>query len=55
VKIAHKSSQKDFYRLKIMVRDDDVVMKVGEATDKLSRKVGGRTVFDGKFGLRLVK
>jgi hypothetical protein len=55
VKIPHKSTQKDFYRLEITVADEAVVIKVGEATDNLPRKVSGRTVFDGKYGLRLVK
>jgi hypothetical protein len=55
IKHAHKTGSEGFVRVEITVASDHVIQKVGQAIDRFNGKVGGRTGFDGKFGLRLVK
>jgi eukaryotic-like serine/threonine-protein kinase len=54
VKVSHKTGG-SFVRVEMTVGRDGVSQKVGQMVDNFPAKIGGRTGFVGKFGLRLVR
>jgi len=54
-KLSHKAGEGSFVRMEITVAADRVTHKFGQVVDNFPCKVGSRTGFVGKVGLRLVK